>query len=126
LPLPHRLLAHQGEVGLESGLVAGAGIELDSGGKQSASIEASSCLPLAFCCLSQAFSSLSCSVSFSIRSLSLLTRKISFSSCYGFAGLRLHSQLVLHPALLEMQHPPLDIGIPSPIQHRQQLSPARQ
>ncbi len=59
LPLPHRPLAHQAEVGLESGSVAGAGIELDSGGKQSASIEASSCLPLAFCCLSQAFSSLS-------------------------------------------------------------------
>ena len=46
------LLTHQGEEGLEAGSVADARIELDSGGKQSASIEASNCLPLAFSCLS--------------------------------------------------------------------------
>ncbi len=74
-PIPHRRFADQGEVGLESGSVAGAGIELDSGGKQSASIEASSRLPLAF-------SSLICSVSFAIRSLSFLICSISFSSCF--------------------------------------------
>jgi hypothetical protein len=66
----HRPLAHQGEVGLESGSVADAGIELDAGGKQSASIEASSCLPLAFCSLSLAFSCFSRSVSLSICSIS--------------------------------------------------------
>jgi hypothetical protein len=77
------LLTHQGEEGLEAGSVADAGVELDSGGrKQSASIEASSCLPLAFCSLSLAFSCLSRSVSFTICSLSLLTCKISLSSCF--------------------------------------------
>ena len=68
-------LTHQGEEGLEAGSVADAGIEQDSGGKQSASIEASSCLPLAFCSLNLAFSCLSRSVSLSICS-------ISFASCF--------------------------------------------
>ena len=58
-------LAHQGEEGLEAGSVAGAGLELHSGGKQSASIEASSCLPLAFSCLSRSVSLSICSISFS-------------------------------------------------------------
>jgi hypothetical protein len=56
--LRRSLVSNQGEEGLEPGSVAIAGIEEDSGGKQSASILASSCLPLAFSCLS-------CSVSFS-------------------------------------------------------------
>ena len=68
-------LTHQGEEGLEAGSVADAGIELDAGGKQSASIEASSCLPLAFSCLS-------CSVSFSICSLSFLSCSISFFKAF--------------------------------------------
>jgi hypothetical protein len=91
---------------------------LDSSGKQCCSIKALKALCLAF-------SRRSCSVSFSIRSLSLFTRKISLSSCYGFAGLRLHPQLVLHLALLELypaplvvQHAQLVAGIPSPIQRR--------
>ena len=75
------LLTHQGEEGLEAGSVAGARIKLDSGGKQSASIEASSCLPLAFCCLSQAVSCLSCSVSFSICLVSLSICFIRSSCC---------------------------------------------
>jgi len=54
------LASDQGEEGLEPGSVAIAGIEEDSGGKQSASILASSCLPLAFCCLSCSVSCLSC------------------------------------------------------------------
>lgn len=54
-----RRLADQREEGLESGSVGFGWVEEYSGGKQSASIEASSCLPLAFSCLS-------CSVSFSI------------------------------------------------------------
>jgi nucleoside permease NupC len=66
-----------------------------------------------------AFSRLSCSVSFSICSISL-------SSCYGFAGLRLHPQLVLHLALLVLHHALLVAWIPTPIEHRQKLSPARQ
>jgi hypothetical protein len=64
------LLTHQGEEGLEAGSVTDVGVEQDSGGKQSASIEASSCLPLAFCSLSLAVSCLSCSVSLSICSIS--------------------------------------------------------
>ncbi|MFM7239792.1 MAG: hypothetical protein ACKOZN_09395 [Cyanobium sp.] len=115
---------------LESGSVGGVGIELKSSGKQCCSIKALKALALAF-------SRLSCSVSFSICSISL-------SSCYGYAGLRLHPQLVLHlallelyPALLELQHPQLVAGIPSPVERRaqvarciaqthQQLSPPRQ
>jgi hypothetical protein len=38
----------------------------------------------------------------------------------------LHPLFVPHLALLELQHALLVIGIPTPIQHRQQLSPARQ
>jgi hypothetical protein len=58
--------------------------------------------------LSLAFSRLSCS--------------ISLSSCYGFAGLRLHSQLVLHLALLELHHALLVAGIPSPVERRAQVA----
>ena len=75
---------------LEPGSVGGSGVELESSGKQCCSIKALK----AFCL---AFSRLSCSVSFSIFSISL-------PSCYGFAGLRLHPQLVLHLALLVVQH----------------------
>ena len=45
-----RSLADQGEEGLEPGSVGIGGVEEDSGAKQSASILASSCLPLAFSC----------------------------------------------------------------------------
>jgi hypothetical protein len=65
----------------------------DSGGKQR-------CLIKALKAFSLAFSSLSCSISFSICFVLSLLSSISFASCYGFAGLRLHPQLVLHPALL--------------------------
>ena len=78
---------------------------MDSSGKQC-------CLIKALKAFALAFSRLSCS--------------ISFSSCYGFAGLRLHSQLVLHLALLVVQHAQLVAGIPSPVERRQKLSPARQ
>ena len=51
---------------------------------------------------------------------------VSFSSCYGFAGLRLHPSFVLPPALLVT-------GIASPVEHllrslrlRQKRSPPRQ
>jgi nucleoside permease NupC len=57
---------------------------------------------------SLAFSRLSCS--------------ISFSTCYGFAGLRLHSQLVLHLALLVIQHQLLVTGIASPVERRAQVA----
>jgi hypothetical protein len=57
---------------------------------------------------SLAFSRLSCS--------------ISFSSCYGFAGLRLHSQPVLHLALLVLHHALLVTGIASPIERRAQVA----
>jgi hypothetical protein len=67
-------LTHQGQEGIQSGSVDVTGIELDSGGKQSRLIEALKAFSLAF-------SALSCSISFSIRALSLLTRKISFSVC---------------------------------------------
>ena len=72
---------HQGEEGLESGAVDWAGVELDSGGKQCCLIKALKASSLSLSFASLAFSRLSCSVSFSIRSLSLLTSKISFSSC---------------------------------------------
>jgi hypothetical protein len=52
---------------VEAGSVDGAGVELHSGGKQSASIEASSCLPVAFCCRSRLVSFSICSVSLSSR-----------------------------------------------------------
>ena len=58
--LRRKLASDQGEEGLEPGSVAIAGIEEDSGGKQSASILASSCLPLAFSCLSCSVSLSSC------------------------------------------------------------------
>ena len=96
---------------LEPGSVGGSGVELDSSGKQC-------CLIKALKAFALAFSRLSCSVSFSICSISL-------PSCYGFAGLRLHPQLVLHLALfelylalLELQHPLLVAGIPSPVERR--------
>ncbi len=65
----------QHQEGLESGSVGASGIELESSGKQCCSIKALKALALAF-------SRLSCWVSLSIRSLSLLTRKISLSSCF--------------------------------------------
>jgi hypothetical protein len=37
-----------------------------------------------------------------------------------------HLLLVLNPALLVLQHPLLEAGIPTPIEHRQKLSPPRQ
>ena len=43
------------------------------------------------------------------RGFSFLSCAISFSSCYGFAGLRLHPLFVLHLALLVA-------GIPSPVE----------
>jgi hypothetical protein len=43
------------------------------------------------------------------RAFSFLSCAISFSSCYGFAGLRLHPLFVLHLALLVA-------GIPSPVE----------
>jgi hypothetical protein len=52
-------LVQEGKEGLELGSIGVLGIKEDSGGKQSASIVASSCLPLAFCCFSLAFSCLS-------------------------------------------------------------------
>ena len=84
---------------------------MDSSGKQC-------CLIKALKAFALAFSRLSCSVSFSICSISL-------PSCYGFAGLRLHPQLVLHFALLVVQHQLLVVhhallvaGIPSPVERR--------
>jgi hypothetical protein len=53
------------------------------------------------------------------RAFSLLSCSISLSSCYGFAGLRLHPQLVLHLPLL-------DAGIPSPVERLQPQAPLRQ
>jgi hypothetical protein len=82
-------------------------------------IKALKALCLAFSRRSSSVSFSICLVSLAIRSLSLLTRKISLSSCYGFAGLRLHPQLVLNLALLVLHHAQLVAGIPSPIQHRE-------
>ena len=53
----------QGEEGLQSGSVAGRGIELDSGGKQSLLMEALKAFSLAFSSLSCAVSRFSCSIS---------------------------------------------------------------
>ena len=82
-------LRPQGEEGLESGAVEGAGIELDSGGKQRSLIKALKAFSLALIVLSRSVSfsirSLSfftCKISFSIRSVSLLTCKMSLSSCF--------------------------------------------
>jgi hypothetical protein len=57
--LARRCLTDQNEERPEPGSVGFGWVEVDAGGKQSASIEVSDCLPLAFSCLS-------CSVSFSI------------------------------------------------------------
>ena len=73
------------------------------------------CLIKALKAFALAFSRLSCSVSFSICSISL-------SSCYGFAGLRLHPQLVLHLALLVVNHALLVAWIPSPVERRAQVA----
>ena len=62
---------------LEPGSVGGSGIELDSSGKQC-------CLIKALKAFALAFSRLSCSVSFSICSISL-------PSCYGFAVFAQHA-----------------------------------
>ncbi len=51
-----RLGRHQGEEGVEAGAVGVGGIELESGGEQSCAAEKSNSLPLAFSCLSLAFS----------------------------------------------------------------------
>jgi hypothetical protein len=111
-------LAHQGHAGLESGSVEFAGVELHSGEKHCCLIKALKALCLAFSTFSSSVSFSICTVSFLIRSLSLLicslsllSRTMSLSSCYGFAGLRLHPQLVLHLS-------PLVVGIPTPVQHR--------
>jgi hypothetical protein len=111
-------LAHQGHAGLESGSVEFAGVELHSGEKHCCLIKALKALCLAFSTFSSSVSFLICTVSFLIRSLSLLicslsllSRTMSLSSCSGFAGLRLHPQLVLHLS-------PLVVGIPTPVQHR--------
>ena len=86
---------------LEPGSVGGSGVELKSSGKQCCSIKALKAFSLAF---------------------SRLSSSISLSSCYGFAGLRLHPQLVLHPALLVVQHAQLVAGIPSPVERRAQVA----
>ena len=54
------LLGEQGQEGIQSGAVELGGLELDSGAEQSCAAEESNSLPLAFSCLSLAFSSLSC------------------------------------------------------------------
>jgi hypothetical protein len=108
----------QGQEELEPGSVGGSGVKLDSSGKQCCLIKALKALCLAFSRRSSSVSFSICLVSLAIRSLSLLTRKISLSSCYGFAGLLLHPQLVLNLALLVLHHAQLVAGIPSPIQHR--------
>jgi hypothetical protein len=66
------LCCDQREEGLESGSVGFGGVEEDSGGQQSASILASSCLPLAFSCLSGAVSFSISLVPSSIRFIRLL------------------------------------------------------
>jgi nucleoside permease NupC len=53
---------------------------------------------------------------------SRLSCSISLSSCYGFAGLRLHPQLVLHLALLVIQHQLLVAGIASPVERRARVA----
>ena len=93
MPLPLRPLLPQGKEGPQSLPVEGCGIELDSGGKQR-------CLIKALKALSLAFSRLSCSVSLSIYFVFSLLHSISYSSCYGCAGLRLHPLLLQHDALL--------------------------
>jgi hypothetical protein len=64
--------SHQTEEEAESFAIDGGRVELETSGKQSASMLASSCLPLAFCRLSCAVSCLSRSVSFLICSVSFL------------------------------------------------------
>jgi hypothetical protein len=68
---------------------------------------------------SRLFSCRSCSVSF-------LSCAISLSSCYGFAGLRLHPLLVLNLALPVLHLALLVAGIPSPVEHRQPEPPPSQ
>ena len=53
------LLGEQGQECAQSGAVEFGGLELDTGAKQSCAAEESNSLPLAFSCLSLAFSSLS-------------------------------------------------------------------
>ena len=55
-----REFSHQVEEEAESFAVDGRGVELEASGKQSASMLASSCLPLAFCRLSRSVSFLVC------------------------------------------------------------------
>ena len=85
---------------LEPGSVGGRGVELESAGKHCRLIKALKAFCQAFSGRSGSDSFSICLVSLAIRSLSLLTRKISLASCYGFAGPQLHSQLELHHALL--------------------------
>lgn len=59
-PLRPSLPTDQGEEGLQSGSVAGRGIALDSGGKQSSLMEALKAFSLAFSSLSCAISLSSC------------------------------------------------------------------
>jgi len=91
------LAPHQRKEESQSLSIVGGGIELDSGGKQSRSTQESKFSSLAF-------SRSSCSVSFSICFVLSSLSSMSFLSCYGFAGLRLHPLLVLNPALLVVQH----------------------
>jgi hypothetical protein len=64
-------IPNQGEETLQSAPVDGCGAELVSGGKQSSDRRRRA-----------SFLALSCSVTLSISSVSLLTRKMSFSSCF--------------------------------------------
>ena len=72
--LPRNHCPVQGEEGPQSGSIGSGWVELHAGGKHSRLMEA-------FKDFSLEFSALSSSVSFSICSLSFLTRKISFSIC---------------------------------------------
>jgi hypothetical protein len=65
------ILRYHGEQGAETLAVGRGGVELPSSAKQSASMEASNSLPLAFSCLSCSDSCLICSDSLLSRSMSL-------------------------------------------------------